>query len=191
MKIKTKKNSRRNIVIISIAAAVLFAGGAFAYLKTQHFDNPQQNERSSKPSSKSVKNKNINEDAHTFKESDQTTPEAAESSPTPQPSKTLTPGNQEDVSGSLPVRPEIANISRSGNTLEVVAIFRTTANGKCKLVLSKSGQSDVVRESPITIGPSYYLCGFTIDGIDGPGWDAIITHLHEGKESESVKQRIQ
>lgn len=191
MKIKTKKNSRKNILIISIAVAVLFAGGAFVYLKTQHSDNPQQDERSSKPSSKSVKNKKINEDANEFKESNQTRPETTESSPTSEPSKAMTPGNEEDVSEKPPVRPEIANISRSGSTLEVVSIFRSTANGTCKLILSKSGKSDIVRESPITIGPSYYLCGFTVDGIDGSGWDATITHLYEGKESESVKQRIQ
>lgn len=128
------------------------------------------------------------------------TPEAAQKNPeapsqsTDRPdntsSKDLTPGNTEDTSGK-PLPPEISHATQSGSSIEVVATFSSTANGSCLLTLSKPGAQSIHRESPITVGPSYYLCGFTVEDSPGNDWTATVTHSYNGKQSDSVSQKVQ
>lgn len=107
-----------------------------------------------------------------------------------EPSKQLTPGNTEN-SGAKPVKPTISHATQSGNTIEVVATFNTTANGTCRLTLSKPGAQSINRESPITVGPSYYICGFTVNDAVGDGWVATVTHAHNSNVSDVVTQRVE
>lgn len=104
-------------------------------------------------------------------------------------SKSLSPANIED-SSAKPTKPEIARITKTGSTIEIVATFNTTVNGTCKLKLSTKGQQDIRKEAPITIGPSYYICGFNVENVQGADWMATVTHVHNGKESDPVSQKI-
>lgn len=103
--------------------------------------------------------------------------------------KQITPGNKESVD-TKPIAPNIARADKIGNTIEVVATFNTTANGHCELKLSKSGEDSIYKEARITVGPSYYVCGFTADNIFGDGWSASVTHVYKNNKSDTVSQKV-
>lgn len=179
------KTSKKPLIITLITVVLLTGVGVGAFFWTK--SNNNSTEIPLNPQTSHVEDKIINDDAELFDEI-----ENADQQPRPNEdnSKSLTPGNTEDASAK-PLAPEIARATQDGNTIEVVAIFRSTANGSCRLTLSKPGASDITREARITVGPSYYLCGFTVENISGSGWTAAVTHLNNNQESETVTRAVQ
>lgn len=191
MKINTTAKSRKKL-IIPLAVVLLLAVGGYAAAASMNnlwpFADSNQTEEN-EPQAAEPEVSDINDTEEAAVENPEATSRSQTSS-SDEPSKQLTPGNTEDPDAK-PVKPTISHATQSGDSIEVVAIFNTTANGTCRLTLSKTGAQTINRESPITVGPSYYICGFTVEGVSGTGWTATVTHANNNNVSDAVKQRVE
>lgn len=187
--IPRKKKSKKTRIVVFVIISLAVIGGLtyFFFLKDNGDDR----------SSSSI-SQNENENDHDIEPritEDQVTGSESPDEPAEEPAenrtnKQLTPSNKESTEGA-PLKPTISSVRRlNSSEVQIVATFNQTANGSCKLELSKPGARTIVQESPVTIGPSYYLCGFTVSGVEGGNWTASVTHLHAGKSSETVRAEV-
>lgn len=181
----TRPKNKLKIIVPMVAAAILLIAALVFYFVQKHNTSTSNDALLEQIQSQDESRQRIiNDDANSYNESEDT--ERSNS----QENKNLIPENKEDAS-SKPITPTIARVSQDQNgTIEVVATFDTTANGTCRLTLSKSGSQTVTRESPITVGPSYYVCGFTVNNATGTGWTASVQHVNNDQVSDSVSQEI-
>lgn len=187
MKINTSTESRKKLILSAAIALLIGVGGYTALAASNNIwpfaDSSQSTDKPEPEVS------DINDTEEAAKENPEATSRSTQSSDA-EPTKQLTPGNTEDTN-TKPVMPEISHATQSGDSVEVVATFSTTANGVCRLTLSKPGAENINRESPITIGSSYYICGFTVNNVSGSGWTATVTHAYSGKISDSASQKVE
>lgn len=91
-------------------------------------------------------------------------------------------------------KPNITRAEQSGNHVRISAIFNASSNGKCKVVLNKSGYENFEETVNVVVGPSYYTCdGFRIPISDLPAkgeWTASVVHLLNDQSRESDKETI-
>lgn len=184
MKYTRPKNKLKLIIPIAIAIVLLAAALVFYFVQKHNTSTSNNTSLEQIRSQDESRQRIINEDANSYDESKDT------ERSNPQDNKNLIPENKEDAA-SKPITPTIARVSQDQKgTIEVVATFDTTANGTCRLTLSKPGSQTITRESPITVGPSYYVCGFTVNDATGTGWTASVQHVNNGQVSDSASQEI-
>lgn len=191
MKINTTAKSRKKL-IIPLAVVLLLATGGYAAAASINnlwpFAHSSQTEEND-PQAAEPEVSDINDTEEASEENPEATPRPQTSS-NDEPSKQLTPGNTENPD-IKPVKPTISHATQNGDSIEVVATFNTTANGTCRLTLSKPGEQNINRESPITVGPSYYICGFTVGDVSGAGWTASVTHAYNDRLSDLVSKKVE
>lgn len=108
--------------------------------------------------------------------------------------KTIVPTGDESLQPSEAVqKPTITRAQQVNDNIRVTAIFNQATLGSCTVKFEKDGQT-VSESAQIVVGPSYYSCdGFLIDKSKFPAtgdWDVWVTHIQDGKSSNSDKQRV-
>ncbi len=181
MKINSPRQFKKTFLATLLVAICLAAGVSYLYFyKRTGADQPdtshvQQTQVTEAPSETATSESTQNKDATSTKTSGD--------------SKELTPSQTEQAS-EKPIAPEITRTNYENSTVTVVAIFRTTANGTCKLELRNPNQPSKYSEANITVGPSYYLCVFSVNDVTGSGWTAHVVHVNNGVESDPDMQKI-
>ncbi|UTX51391.1 hypothetical protein KI440_00275 [Candidatus Saccharibacteria bacterium TM7i] len=179
-----KKNTKSKLIILIIASILVVCIAAFTAYSV--YKNTPKN---------SSQQQTTHDDANSGIREEQVQNGNTDPTPTEEDGRTskgLTPSNEEQPqsSGSL-IKPTIARAEKYGSTIEVVATFPSTATGHCELTLSKDGAASISRTAPITVGPSYYICGFTVENISGTGWTASVKHVSGAQQSDTVKQKVE
>jgi|GEM_PF-2437185 len=93
--------------------------------------------------------------------------------------------------------PEKPYLSRAeqikSGEIKIVATLQHATPGYCELQLRKTGAQTISAEAYIVVGPSYYICSFTIPRIeispDGQ-WDVVVLHHIGSKQTGSDPKTI-
>jgi hypothetical protein len=176
---KRQKQRSKKWLIMGAALVVLVAAGTSYYLWSRRNDTQKSQTKST--DSGRVKDGQVIEKDDTDN-----------STGTPTNGKDTTPGNVEDTS-SKPITPYIQSAQQiDGSTIRVAAAFSSTANGSCRITLSKPGETDITQDVNIIVVPNGYACnGWSVTAPSSGGWTAKVVHLYNSKESDSVTQKVE
>jgi cytoskeletal protein RodZ len=86
-------------------------------------------------------------------------------------------------------KPAITRAEQSGDMIKVVATYSNTPRGNCQLRATIPNQTTLSYEAPIVIGPSYYVCSFTIPVSSFPvsgNWTVNLFQQVDTSKSESA-----
>lgn len=185
MRTKQKKSSKKALIITSIIAVVLVAGGtAFALREQLGLVSP---------SSETTHDTSSNADPTPNK--DTLEQQEPEQDTAPSPDKDAEPATPVTNDGTTDPRKAadeiiISSVNQDGNTLAIRTLIRPlVSGGQCVLTMGKVGQTSVRQESGIQAMPSYSTCkGFNIDvsKMEKGSWNVEVVYKNNG---ESVTGR--
>lgn len=174
----TRKSRRVNWKYFLILILVLALGvGIFAYIQNQ-----------------------ANSDSNTPTESNDTNNDSTKtgSSEIDQPGKSSSAPVVDDPTGGtvsepdVPSKsiesPQIARANQSGSSVKVVATLKKQSTGKCEARFSKANQSTISRSTTVEVGPTYYVCSFSVPSSSFPEngvWELVVLHKVGNKVANS------
>lgn len=189
MKLANQKNSKKTPLIIGALVVALLFIGAFTYF---FIINKEDSPAPALPSLNSSSDNDVDKipEGDGAVTEDQV-PDSTTHSDTGEErtSKELLPTTND--SNADPITPLITRAEKTNTSIEVVAIFTATTGGKCELTLSKDGAENIIRTANVTVGPSYYICGFTAENVPGDNWTASVRNILNNKRSEPSTLKVE
>lgn len=184
MKLTNKKMSNKKKALLAVAAAVVLAGGYFAYAYATHTFPFKNDTNVTKESDKDHKENDVNYNKPTSDQAsagDKAKQDFVNDHYTDDNSST---GNTGGAAGDkTAVSATFSSFNQNGGVMQIrTTIGEISSTGKCTLTLSRSGYGDVVQEAATQSLGSYSVCkGFDVPVSSlAPGtWNAKLAYASD------------
>lgn len=178
MKIKKSSVSKKVLIVVMLALLVVGVG---AYFLLQPKAPKTENDSRSSQSN-----------GDTEKDTD-SSPKPSSPVVIDEPSGGQT--NDPDTPATSVEAPVIERSSqREGeDNVKIVATLKEPSTGTCEARLTRSGESSVIKKTPVTVGPSYYVCSFSIpvSNFSSSGtWELVVLHQSGSSVANSSVKEV-